>query len=139
MEARTLLSLHYAAVGHIEYALSGTYLGFAVGLGRQKELWCKAMGKYRNRVLTWRVTQQSLHCACLTYNTCIVTVLSYIWQLSSLPPDFDQIGRKAMSKLVPGPGNWILPQDLWMLRSGWGYSARFISPRPRRSDHCRYG
>ena len=126
--ARTLLSQHSPEALHMDFARQGTYLGFSVGPDRQSGLWKKALDKFQNRVMSWQSAQLSLHQACLSYNTFIVTVLSYLWQLSSPPQDVRALESLALRKLAPGPGNWILPSDLWLLRTGWGYSNRFVSP-----------
>ena len=110
--ARTLLARHSPAARDMEFAFHGTYLGFAIGPERQQDLWCKAIGKFRSRVMHWRSAQLSLHQACLSYNTFIVIVMSYLWQLSPPPPEVRALESLALRKLAPGPGNWILPLDL---------------------------
>jgi hypothetical protein len=32
-----------------------------------------------------------------------------------------------MSKLIPAPGSWTQPCDLWALRDFWGYSNHMMS------------
>ncbi|MFM7977801.1 MAG: hypothetical protein ACKPKO_00665, partial [Candidatus Fonsibacter sp.] len=85
------------------------------------------MSKFENRILAWSSSQLGLNHASLAYNTFAATVLSYLWQLAEPHGDAYKLERMAARKLVPGPGQWIQPCDLWTLREGWGFNCRFIS------------
>ena len=43
-------------------------------------------------------------------------MLSFLWQLDSLPPEVYKLEQWALRRLAPGPGNWICPTDLCHLR-----------------------
>ena len=120
MRPGPILSQQSHEVRRVDFAFQGTYLGFAVGPERQRGLWRKALDKFQNRVMSWQSAQLSLHQACLSYNTFIVTVLSYLWQLSYPPREVQALESLSLRKLAPGPGNWILPSVVWLLRAGWG-------------------
>ena len=68
-----------------------------------------------------------MHHSCIIYNVFVVSVLSYVWQLSSPPPEALALEKMAVRKLFPGPGAWIQLADMWLLRDAWGSSPRLIS------------
>jgi hypothetical protein len=126
-EARYLLVVSSPKAKDMSYASCGTYLGFAVGPTRQEHMWQKCMEKFTSRATTWKDSHQGMHHSCTIYNVFVVTVLSYIWQLSAPPQEALSLEKMAVRKLFPGPGAWIQPADMWRLRDAWGFSTRLIS------------
>ena len=121
------MSLLHEACRDIAYDDHGTYLGFTVGPGRCRSQWHKASDKFLQRAITWRAAGQGLHHACTAYNTFVVTVLSHLWQLTPPHPELLRLEKLALARLLPGPGNWTQPCDLWMLQLTWVFSNKMIS------------
>ena len=63
----------------------------------------------------------------MIYNSFVSSLLSYIWQLSTPNSCGRKAEWKALNRLVPGPGCWVQPRDLWRLQAAWGFSAQFTS------------
>ncbi|MFM7984666.1 MAG: hypothetical protein ACKPKO_35615, partial [Candidatus Fonsibacter sp.] len=89
--------------------------------------WENALDKFTNRAFSWRTAEQGLHHACSIYNTFVVSVLSHIWQVTPPPGDCYKLEKMAMNKLIPSPGAWTQPYDLWVLKEVWGFSIQITS------------
>ncbi len=61
---------------------------------------------------------------CLACNVYIVTLLEYVAQLHDVPQEVVQAELRALRKLAPGPGNWIMPTDLANLKK-LGFTTEF--------------
>ena len=60
--------------------------------------------------------------AAVAYNTFALSTLLYIAQLEPVPDLVLQVEREHVLKMLPGPGNWASPEDLWYLREHFGLS-----------------
>jgi hypothetical protein len=93
--------------GQIILASCGKYLGFLLGPGGQEIMWKKVIAKTDRRVNDWCQIHAGMFFSILAHNHHIIPVCTYIAQL--VPPD-ESITKhldKIVSKMFPGPGNWI--------------------------------
>ena len=65
-------------------------LGFYIGPAAGSKIWNGAIAKYNNRILEMKRCQAPLAINCLTYNTRIAPVFSYVSQLVPLPKSFEE-------------------------------------------------
>eukprot|EP00972_Heterocapsa_arctica_P107251 15799321-Heterocapsa_arctica.AAC.1 len=72
-----------------------------------------------------------LHLTIFAYNIFAVSVLSYLWQLCTPPPELLKAQDSLLRKLVPGPGDWIHKEDLFVLHSELGFPSQFESVRDK--------
>ena len=79
---------------------------------------------YIGRVAEWGGTHCGLFWNSIYYNTFVVTTLEYVAQLEHIPEEATKAEEEAMRKLAPGPGNWIVLQDLENLHH-LGFSSGF--------------
>ena len=105
------------------------YLGFAQGPGRASHTWDKPVAKYNARVGMWSGTALGMHYTAKVYNTFAFSTLSFVWQLTDVPPNLFEAEKNALRKLTPGPGMWRLPEDLFYLREFFGQTLSFKSIR----------
>ena len=84
-ETKLLITRASPKAGSMAFDTWGTYLGFTVGPTRQEHMWTKCLSKFQSRAMTWKDSQQGLFHSCTLYNVFVVSVLSYIWQLSAPP------------------------------------------------------
>ena len=66
--------------------LLGIYIGPAAG----SKMWNGVVAKYNNRILELKRCQAPLAINCLTYNSRIAPVFSYVSQLVPLPKSFEE-------------------------------------------------
>jgi len=105
----------------------GTYLGFVLGPGRAETAWAKPQAKYIERAKLWSLPQIGLHHTALVYNTFVISVLSYVWQLCEPPGLVLDCEAPTLAKLVPGPFRWAIPSDLYRLSTLFGFPIDFKS------------
>ena len=110
-QCKELLCMSCGDCSTMTFAYWGTYLGFAVGPERCDHIWSKATDKFALRANIWKGALQGLHLAAMTYNIFVVTILSYIWQLTPVCMKVLDEEKRALRKVIPGPGNWIQPHD----------------------------
>ncbi|CAK0811733.1 unnamed protein product [Prorocentrum cordatum] len=110
-------------------SLRGKYLGYWVGPGAGNMSWDKPLEKFTKRVQSWAQRHLGLFLNSIVFNTFIISVLSFVMQLQDLPGDMDNIFSWALRRLAPGPGNWIMPEDLCNLREAFGIKFSFAQPR----------
>eukprot|EP00972_Heterocapsa_arctica_P071566 10573401-Heterocapsa_arctica.AAC.1 len=106
---------------NVTVAHEGTYLGFIIGPTGHSRQWKKAIAKYAERASHWAGVNLGLHLIIFAYNICAVSVLSYLWQLCIPPPELLKTQDSLLRKLVPGPGDWIHKEDLFVLHSELGF------------------
>ena len=111
----------------ISIATWGRYLGFALGPDKGMHSWDKPLAKYVKLLNTWRWSEVGLHGAAVIYNVFVLPVLLFVAQLEDPPPAALEAESWGLRRVAPGPYRWILPSDLWRLRSGFGMSFRFRS------------
>ena len=75
----------------------------------------KTHSKYVERAILWRIPQVGLAHTALIYNTFVISVLSYLWQLTDIPARTLSLEAPTIARLVPGPAKWVLPEDLFRL------------------------
>ena len=106
---------------------SGTYLGFKVGPGKGCTSWDKPLNTFHDRVRRWRNVGGGMQFATLAYNVFAVSVLSYIAQLEEVPRHVVESERARMLHMFPGPGTWIIPEDLWFAAENFGLAKSAVS------------
>ena len=111
----------------LSFVTCGKYPGFIVGPGHGSRSWDKPLRKFVERVRSWDWARLGLHGAATVYNMLAVPVLMFVAQLETPPQAVLDAELWALRRVAPGPGRWILPRELWRLRSGFGFSFRFRS------------
>ena len=111
--------------GGASFDTSAKYLGFVLGPGRGTKQWQQAFGKFRERVAGWSTVGLGLHYAAVAWGTYLVSVLGFLVQLDSLPPEWEALEAWALRRLAPGPFAWCLPTDLHRLKSWYGMPKDF--------------
>ena len=106
----------------------GKYLGFAVGPASRRHVWPTALAKFADRARSWAALGLGLHYNTAVYNTYVVSVLSFLFQLARPPPDLAQVEAAALRRLASGPGNWVQPRDLYYLKDCFGQVRSFVDP-----------
>ena len=104
----------------------GKYLGFQIGPGAGQSSWEKPMSKYEQALHHWSALKLGLFMNTLAYNIHIVTLLEYVAQLHEVTDEIGNLELWAFRRLAPGPGNWVMPNDLENLRS-LGLTVQFRS------------
>ena len=61
-----------------------------------------------------------MQCATVAYNTFAMSTLLYVAQLEAIPDYVLQEERTQVVKMFPGPGVWVIPEDLWYLKEHFG-------------------
>ena len=65
--------------------------------------------------------------AALTYNVFALSTLLFVGQLEQIPDHALHIERLSVCRMFPGPGTWIVPEDLWYMSENFGCCK---SPQP---------
>ncbi len=86
-----------------------------VGPGGVDESWTKPLKKFKDRVLKWASLGKVMQLGALTYNTFAMSTLLYVAQLMRVPDKAIALERSLVTKMFPGPGHWIEPEDLWFM------------------------
>ena len=122
---RTVVSTELPEWNGVSIMDYGTYLGFAEGPGKGHHTWDKATRKYLDQAQLWGNQGTGLFCATAAYNTYVSTILAFVGQLENAPPHVLDAEKKALRRMAPGPGNWILRPDLEYLSECYGQSLSF--------------
>ena len=124
-EVAIALATQHHSWAVMKFASSGKYLGFWIGPEKGDKSWQAPVRKFLDRVRAWNWSILGLHGAALVYNCMILPVLLFIAQLEQ-PPAFALDAEVwALRRIAPGPYRWALPEDLWRLRTAFGFSFRF--------------
>ena len=126
---RTLINDDHPAWASCEVAAWSRYLGFALGPGKGNRSWDKAIQKFEKRSLQWDASQLGLHFSARAYNTFVVSVFSFLWQLEDVPQEAFDAEKRAIMTFSPGPGTWRLPTDMFYLKTHFGFPVAFQSMR----------
>ena len=105
----------------------GKYLGFFVGPSAEERTWAAPLRKYQDTARLWGKLGLGLHMSTIAYSIYVLPILSFVAQLSVPPPEAFDVEGKALRAIIPGPFQWILPQDLFRLGDLYGQGASFPS------------
>ena len=85
------------------------------------------MQKYLDRAIQWSLPNWGLALSAKLYNTFVISVLSYIWQLQT--PNTSMLIQEStlLKRLAPGPRHWIETVDLFRLDHMFGLPVGFRS------------
>jgi hypothetical protein len=97
---------------NIKLNTKGKYLGFQIGPGAKASSWVAPLDKYNKRVEEWGDSRAGMFWNSIYYNTFVVTTLEFVAQLEDIPEEVKKAEEQAMRRLAPGPGNWVVLQDL---------------------------
>ena len=104
---------------------AGTYLGFVLGPDRGTSSWTGPFAKVTERAALWSSAPLGLQLTAAAYSTYILSTCLFVAQLDPVPEGWEAIERRALRRLVPGPGNWCSARDLNLLRDGYGLPKAF--------------
>ena len=124
---REALERHLPGWGAAQVRGWATYLGFTLGPDAGNRGWTKALAQYGRRAALWSQLGLGLHHASVAYNVYIASVVTFLLQLETLPPEWPALEAAAFRKLVPGPMSWILPSDLHVLGRHHGMPHDFVN------------
>ena len=99
-------------------------LGFYIGPTAGSKMWNGALAKYNSRILEMKKCHAPLATNCLTYNSRIVPVFSYVSQLVPLPEPFKE--RYGMFNVIRAP-QCMRTSDFYQLHKLGGLKFRSIS------------
>jgi len=107
----------------------GKYLGIMTGPGKETKSWDTGLQKFVERSQSWSQLPVGLFRSAQNYGTFVASVLSFVQQVERVPAKVLAAEAAALRQFAPGPGNWILSQDLYHLKSLFGLPASFVSLR----------
>jgi hypothetical protein len=119
-EVQDNVSDHIPQWSQIHVDDKGTYLGFVIGPGGVGLSWDKPLKKFQHRVAKWAVLGKGMQYGALTYNVFALSTLLFVAQLEQVPKHVIAAERAHVTKMFPGPGHWIEPQDLWYCKELYG-------------------
>ena len=99
----------------------GVYLGFYTGPGKANSSWDKPLAKFRSRVKQWAKMGGGHQFATIAYNTFAMSTLLFIGQLENPPVEAAQAERQLVTTMYPGPGCWMMPEDVWYAKESYGF------------------
>ena len=107
--------------------MKGKYLGFQIGPRAGDTSWTAPIDKYKKRIMEWEGAHTGLFWNSIYYYTFVVTALEFLAQLENFSDEVINAEASAMRRLAPGPGTWILQNDLEHLKQyGIGNGFRLI-------------
>ena len=89
--------------------------------------WTKPVQKYCERSQQWALANWGLALSARLYNTFVISVISFIWQLEKPPEEIMTKETQSLKRMSPGPFQWILAQDLYSLKETFGMPMSFKS------------
>ena len=92
-----------------------------LGPGAEDTSWQEATAKYEHRAQTWANQHLGFHFTATAYNVFALSVLTYLAQLLSPPPELLQTEERTLHRVAPGPNGWISSSDLWWLQHLTGH------------------
>jgi hypothetical protein len=121
------IARHFPGWATLSIGDKGTYLGFVMGPGSKEDSWTKPLRKYSDRAKMWGCTGVGLQYSTLAYTTYILPILSYVGQLCSPPAAALEAEASALRKLIPGPGNWCIKNDIFYMADNFGQARNLPS------------
>lgn len=100
-----------------------------VGPGKSSRSWDSPLKKYRERSRIWSKLPVGLLLSIQNYKTFVFSVLSFVQQVEHIPDRLFSAEAEALRRFAPGPGNWIMPGDLYNLVDLFGFPMSFPSLR----------
>jgi len=113
----------------VAVAKEGKYLGYSSGPGKGDSSWQGAVKKYLARTRKWQQIGAGVQFATLAYNTFAFSTLSFIAQLECPPILAISAEEKGLRTMLPGPGNWFIPEDAFFFKEQYGQARSFHSLR----------
>jgi hypothetical protein len=126
-EVQDNIASHIPQWAQIHVDSKGTYLGFIIGPGGVGHSWEKPLKKFQDRVAKWAPLGKGMQYGALTYNVFALSTLLYVAQLERIPSSVTASEWAHVTKMFPGPGHWIEPEDIWYLKELYG-GARSAQP-----------
>ena len=107
------------------------YLGFELGPGRARFSFNKPITKLLERAQWWGDAGAGLFLTTTAYSTYVASVIGFLIQLDTLPPQWPDVEAEAFKRLVPGSSQWASPQDLKHLHL-FGFARAFADMQVRQ-------
>ena len=104
-----------------------TYLGFAIGPGKQEHSWDKPLKKLQQRTEFWDWSKLGLQGAAVYFNVFVLPVLLFVAQLEDPPPKVLAAIRRVLVKASPGAAKWCTEDDLHHMHQEFGSKFAFRS------------
>jgi hypothetical protein len=70
--------------------------------------------------MKWAKLGKGMQYGALTYNVFALSVLLFVGQLEQIPDHVLHTERAQVTKMFPGPGHWLEPEDAWYLKESYG-------------------
>jgi hypothetical protein len=86
---------------------SALYLGLWIGPGARHKSWESALCNYQKRVEMLLTFKAGMWISCLLYRVFAFSSLSFVAQAKRIPAQAFKAEKKAIMKILGGPGNWI--------------------------------
>ena len=104
---------------------SAQYLGFTLGPEAGDASWDGPFRKVLQRAASWGRLPLGLQLAAAAYSVHVISTCMFVAQLSAVPAHWAGIERRALARMVRGPGNWCSASDLHLLKRGYAFPREF--------------
>jgi len=98
-----------------------TYLGIELGPGAGRAGWEAPTRKFRERSFLWKDKGMGIFYSIRAYKIFCVSILQFYLQFYGCDRGQKDAECRALLDIFKGPGNWILPKDIWALHAQMGF------------------
>ena len=98
-----------------------------MGPGAADDGWKGALDKYRKAANSWQVVNLGMRYDARVYRVFVFSTLTFLAQLTVPCKRVVEAETAMLRKIVKGPGNWCIKEDLFMLKDSYGFSYAFPS------------
>ncbi len=109
----------------IQVEYKGMYLGTLIGPESNEHFWDKAVKKFMEAATAWGKLGLGLQYTTVAYTTYILPRLSFLAQFKVPSKEVYEAELKALRRMIPGPYNWCLKDDCYLLGKCYGQARSF--------------
>ena len=114
---RPLIFAHAPSWAGIQLTAAARYLGVYVGPQKGDLAWKGPVAKFQQRAQLWGRLGLGMTGTLHAFRVYVASVLLFVAQVQPLPSQYDNIERKALQALFPGPRGWITASCLRDLKA----------------------
>ena len=96
----------------VQVADNADYLGFALGFVWARKACDSALAKCLDRAAVWSQAASGFFAIATACSVYVYSVVRFLAQLDSLPPQWPQVKAEVFRRLVLGVSQWAKPIDL---------------------------
>ena len=120
-EAKAWIRANVASSINMKIDEKAIYLWIELGPGAGKAGWGAPTRKFRERSYLWMDTGVGIFYSLRAYRIFCASILQFYFQFYGCNEEQREAECSALLGIFKGPGNWILPQDIWALHGQMGY------------------